>query len=350
MLGTLDLDDTLFRPENEDGSLSEGFHQFVDERYPHLTIKEKREEFLHCWTKWRKGEIKPEDYDSELIEKSSKALVESLKGARVIDVMRARAQYVKDAIENKSLSGPGSRFYGYTVPIVRDVLPKYNIDTVVISGSELELVQMVCSLIGVKYCFGLEVEQENGVYLGKYPYEHYTGQARGKDGICKHLVEQRGHTIVFSIGNSSSDVALISAATESRNTNDIFGAGLIVNRKLDDERRFRIFRFPDTSGGQLSFLDKDASSSNVLQTVNALLENNIFGRLAEGNPEKAARNLKKLVNHLFAYGNSAEDIRNLAINTYLFNANDVREAVARKVTLEHLTAKMQNAGAELPGH
>lgn len=100
-------------------------------------------------------------------------------------------------------------------------LTKNNIKIVVISGAQQELIELYKEELKIDEIYGVQFEVENEKYTDKY---QNNGLDKNKKMLVNKLLEDKENVVLFSFGDSISDIPLLKAAKRSfiNNTKERF--------------------------------------------------------------------------------------------------------------------------------
>lgn len=96
-----------------------------------------------------------------------------------------------------------------------DIFPflvKNNIEIIVISGAQQELIELYKEELKINEIYGVKFENKDGKYLNKYVNN---GLDDNKRKIVNKIMENKENIILFSFGDSISDVPLLEVAKKS---------------------------------------------------------------------------------------------------------------------------------------
>ena len=100
-------------------------------------------------------------------------------------------------------------------------LVKNNIEIVIISGAQQELIELYKEELKINEIYGVQFKIENERYTNKY---QNNGLDKNKKILVNKILENKGNVILFSFGDSISDIPLLKVARKSfiNNTKERF--------------------------------------------------------------------------------------------------------------------------------
>lgn len=91
-------------------------------------------------------------------------------------------------------------------------LTKNNIEIIIISGAQQELIELHKEELKINEIYGVQFEYKDGIYNNKYVNN---GLDENKRKIVNKIMENKENVILFSFGDSISDVPLLEVAQKS---------------------------------------------------------------------------------------------------------------------------------------
>lgn len=91
-------------------------------------------------------------------------------------------------------------------------LTKNNIEIIIISGAQQELVELYKEDLKINEIYGVQFENKDGKYINKYVNN---GLDENKRKIVNEIIENKENIILFSFGDSISDIPLLEVAKRS---------------------------------------------------------------------------------------------------------------------------------------
>ena len=177
----------------------------------------------------------------EMLEESGK-----IKKGLVKENGEVYQRYLKGELDHNELTEEGMKVYGKYIQGVRkeeilpvleaykkrdegnifkimkqDIFPflkRNKIKIIVISGAQQELIELYKEELGIDEIYGVQYAIENGIYTNQY---QNNGSDKNKEIMVKEICKDKENKILFSFGDSISDIPLLKAAKKSfiNNTN-----------------------------------------------------------------------------------------------------------------------------------
>ena len=180
----------------------------------------------------------------EMLEESGK-----IKKGLVKENDEVYQRYLKGELDHNELTEEGMKVYGKYIQGVRkeeilpvleaykkrdegnilkimkqDIFPflkRNKIKIIVISGAQQELIELYKEELGIDEIYGVQYVIENGIYTNQY---QNNGSDKNKEIMVKEICKDKENRILFSFGDSISDIPLLKVAKKSfiNNTNTKF--------------------------------------------------------------------------------------------------------------------------------
>ena len=183
--------------------------------------------------KWLKMLVESKKVDKNLLEENDKFYQKYLKGILNHNLlteegMKVYCKYIQNVkrediisvLEEYKKTDKGNIFEimkEYIFPF----LTKNNIEIIIISGSQQELIELYKEELKINEIYGVQFKIENERYTNKY---QNNGLDKNKKILVDKLLEDKENVILFSFGDSISDIPLLKVAKRSfiNNTKERF--------------------------------------------------------------------------------------------------------------------------------
>lgn len=160
------------------------------------------------YQRYLKGEL---DHN-ELTEEGMKVYGKYIQGVRKEDILSVLEAYKKIDKEN---------IFDIMKQNIFPFLKRNKIKIIVISGAQQELIELYKEELGIDEIYGVQYVIENGIYTNQY---QNNGSDKNKEIMVKEIGKDKENRILFSFGDSISDIPLLKVAKKSfiNNTNTKF--------------------------------------------------------------------------------------------------------------------------------
>ena len=183
--------------------------------------------------KWLKMLVESKKVDKNLLEENDKVYQKYLKGILNHNLlteegMKVYCKYIQNVkrediisvLEEYKKTDKGNIFEimkEYIFPF----LTKNNIEIIIISRSQQELIELYKEELKINEIYGVQFKIENERYTNKY---QNNGLDKNKKILVDKLLEDKENVILFSFGDSISDIPLLKVAKRSfiNNTKERF--------------------------------------------------------------------------------------------------------------------------------
>ena len=147
-----------------------------------------------------------------LTEEGMKVYCKYIQNIRIKDIIPALEEFKRRDKEN---------IFEIMKEYIFPFLIKNNIEIVIISGSQQELIEIYKEELKINEIYGVQFEVENGKYTNKY---QNNGLDKNKQKLVNKILEDKENVILFSFGDSMSDIPLLKVAKRSfiNNTKERF--------------------------------------------------------------------------------------------------------------------------------
>lgn len=160
------------------------------------------------YQRYLKGEL---DHN-ELTEEGMKVYGKYIQGVRKEDILSVLEAYKEIDKEN---------IFDIMKQNIFPFLKRNKIKIIVISGAQQELIELYKEELGIDEIYGVQYVIENGIYTNQY---QNNGSDKNKEITVKEIGKDKENRILFSFGDSISDIPLLKVAKKSfiNNTNTKF--------------------------------------------------------------------------------------------------------------------------------
>lgn len=147
-----------------------------------------------------------------LTEEGMKVYCKYIQNVKRKDIIPVLQEYKKRDKEN---------IFDIMKEYIFPFLTKNNIEIVIISGAQQELIELYKEELQINEIYGVQFEVENERYTNKY---QNNGLGKNKKMLVNKILEDKENIILFSFGDSISDIPLLKVAKRSfiNNTNERF--------------------------------------------------------------------------------------------------------------------------------